>query len=279
MRRYFSAVRRFGLLLPAASLLAFSYAALSPLAKRAFSFDFYPTELAPGQPGIKNRSLGVNFFKGGPGLMTLGTASAGFTAPFTDSGREPAGGSCLSNDSNHICIGLKYVVYQDSANKPVLSEAQARRMVSGLNSLWGKCNMSFTLDKYVPVKPAEHGFSYQTANYSDLTAIRQTFMEDESLLVVTTGNWNRSGSLGTTGANAWTSLPGDGPYGVIMESPVGTNANLLAHEMGHYLNLLHVNDDVAMMNPVIYGRSTSIYESQCQTARSAALYFWPKMMR
>ena len=65
----------------------------------------------------------------------------------------------------------------------------------------------------------------------------------------------------------------------MIERPVGTNGNLVAHELGHYLNLLHVSDSNALMNPIIYARSNRVYSSECETARSAALYFWSRMIR
>ena len=63
-----------------------------------------------------------------------------------------------------------------------------------------------------------------------------------------------------------------------LEHPVDQSANLIAHELGHYLNLGHVSDTYAMMNPIIYARSVNLYASQCSTARSAARYYWRDMM-
>lgn len=190
-----------------------------------------------------------------------------------------SGTGCHNEDPNHICLALKYVVFKDGSGTPVVSQEQAQKVVADMNDTWKQCNLSFQIDKYMPVNPADHGIAFGIANYTDLTKIRNTFQDSSTLLVATTGKWNRSGSLGQTGANAWTSLPGGGPYGAILESTVGTNANLIAHELGHYLNLSHVSDTNALMNPVIYSYSESLYSSQCQTARSAALYFWAKMIR
>jgi hypothetical protein len=74
-------------------------------------------------------------------------------------------------------------------------------------------------------------------------------------------------------------LPGGPPYGAILEQPVGTFPNIVAHELGHYMNLDHVSDTSDLMNPIIYSTSTSIYPSQCNTTRSADNYFWTKMLR
>ena len=187
---------------------------------------------------------------------------------------------CHSSDPHHICLGLKYVVYVDpvSANA-FLNRQEAQNVVGELNSVWRQCNISFQIDQYLAVNPSKFGTSYRTASYPDLTEIRHAFGEDKTILVVTTSEWSRDGTLGKSGANAWTSMPGGPPYGTIIERPVGHNANLVAHELGHYLNLLHVRDTSDLMNPVIYNYSQTIHGSQCKTARAAALYFWSPMLR
>ena len=60
---------------------------------------------------------------------------------------------------------------------------------------------------------------------------------------------------------------------------MGTFGLIIAHELGHYLNLLHVSDSSALMNPVIYSSSKSLYSSQCNTARAAANYYWSRAQR
>jgi hypothetical protein len=72
---------------------------------------------------------------------------------------------------------------------------------------------------------------------------------------------------------------GGGPFGAILERPVASFANIIAHELGHYLNLYHVSDATDIMNPIIYSSSTKLTSSQCATARSAASFFWSKMYR
>jgi hypothetical protein len=42
---------------------------------------------------------------------------------------------------------------------------------------------------------------------------------------------------------------------------------------------MHVGDPSDLMNPVIFSRSTGIYPSQCDAARSTAGYYWAKMYR
>ena len=190
-----------------------------------------------------------------------------------------AGSGCHNADPNHICLAVKYVAFADSNDQPAVTTEQGVSNFEAINQVWKQCNISFQIEDYFPIKPSRVSIPYNIANYSDLTDIRETFADDKTLLVVTTGTWDRSGSLGQTGANAWTSLPGGGPYGAILEKPVATYANIIAHELGHYLNLNHVSNEADIMNPIIYTRSTQLDPDQCATARSAALYFWTKMIR
>jgi hypothetical protein len=187
-----------------------------------------------------------------------------------------AGTGCDSDDPKHICLAVKYVTYEDSAGTPTLTEDEVRSNLKGINALWSQCNVSFALKRYASVDPSDYGLLYQPTTQSSLNTIRSKLNDGDSLLVVSTATW--AGSLGAGSANAWTMLPGGGPYGVVLERPVDDNANLIAHELGHYLNLDHVSDSYAMMSPVIYERSENIYDSQCATARSAAKYFWSDMI-
>ena len=184
-----------------------------------------------------------------------------------------------TGDPYLIDLGLKYVVFKDTAGIPALSESELQEMISKINSVWGRCHIRFTIDQFLTVQPQDYGLSYQTANFRDLDHIRTTFSDDKTLLTVLTGAWNRGGTLGSSSANAWTSMPGGKPYGIIMEKPVRTNANLLAHELGHYLNLNHLTDAVDLMNPIIYSTSVFISENQCRSARFTALSYWAKAFR
>jgi hypothetical protein len=189
------------------------------------------------------------------------------------------GTGCHTDDPEHICLGIKYVAFRDAQGAPVMPEEKLPSVMSVVNRLWKQCDLSFQIDEYLAVDPADFGFRFDTATYSELTQLRKRFEDRHTLLIVATGKWDRSGSIGATSANAWTNLPGAGPYGVVLEQPVSGFAPIVAHELGHYLNLLHVSDESAVMNPVIYNRSTGFYASECDTARAAAKYFWSDTVR
>lgn len=191
----------------------------------------------------------------------------------------PIGESCSSGDPNKLCLAIRYVAYQNGGGDPTVSESEAIENIRKVNRVWEACEIQFQIDEYIPVAPGDYDLKYRTANSSELSAIRRAFASARALLVTTTGAWDRAGTLGRTGANAWTSMPGAGPFGVVMEEPVATYSNIIGHELGHYLNLGHTSDKANLMNPIIYTSSTKIYQSQCTEARSAAAFFWKRMLR
>jgi hypothetical protein len=190
-----------------------------------------------------------------------------------------SGETCVTGDKNHICLGIKYAVYQNGNNGAILSEQEAIENVKGINDLWKQCNVGFQIDQFSQVEPERNSLNYEPGNLEELPQIRSQLGGEDTLLVVTTGQWNRRGTLGNTGANAWTSLPGDFPFGVVLEQSVATFSNIIAHELGHYLNLLHVGDSGNLMNPIIYPDSNRIASDQCELSRTTALSSWIRMVR
>lgn len=189
------------------------------------------------------------------------------------------GPSCQSGDPERLCVALKYVVYSNKDGKTVVSQEQAAANVAKINKAWDQCGIAFQIDDYSPVNPVDLGLTYATANMSELNSIRSALQANDKLLIVTTGQWDRSGSLGNTGANAWTTMPGDRLDGAILEAEVSTSALVIAHEIGHYLNLDHVSDKSDLMNPVIYDNSEKLMPSQCASAREAVDNYWREMKR
>jgi hypothetical protein len=198
--------------------------------------------------------------------------------PVGSGGGQPIGTGCHNTDGTHICLGLKYVAYNNGSQATV-SQAAAIADVSGINNIWAQCNIAFQIDQYQAINPGDDGFNFDPANIEEFDPIRGKLNDGKTLLVVTTGTWNRSGDLGNSGANAWTNLPGTSPYGAILEQPVGTFPNIVAHELGHYLNLNHISDQSDLMNPIIYDSSINLSAVQCDAARSAASAVWTSMLR
>lgn len=218
-----------------------------------------------------------------PSAAAPAPANAKAAPPATKPSPAPVGAlvgpSCKGGDANHICLALKYVAYDDGTGKPVASQADALTNLQTINKEWAQCDIGFQIEEYDAITPKDYGFNFSPANTDELDPIRTQLSNDHTMLVVTTGTWDRSGSLGDTGANAWTNMPGDGVYGSILEQPVATFALIPAHELGHYMGLVHVADTSDLMNPIIGDTSTTLTPDQCSTARATIPQFWNAMKR
>ena len=182
--------------------------------------------------------------------------------------------SCDSTDPRLICLGLKYIVYEDGSLNSETGSLKAISNVHEVNKIWEPCQIRFSIRDYALIKPSEYGLKQKTSDYQQLQEIRKVFQpkshERNNLLLVVTDNWNRSGSLGNSWANAWTNLPGESLLGSVLERHVGDDITIIAHELGHYLSLDHEADWKNLMNPLIFENSRTLDRSQCASARWAA---------
>lgn len=204
------------------------------------------------------------------------------TVPRVASIAEGMGESCRSRDSFYtetLCLGVDYVTYREELEQDKEIENQILLQIEEVNRIWKVCEIQFQVDHHIPVDPAELQLNHRIAEFMELSEIRKLFATDSELLVVLTGKWDRSGSLGVQLANAWTTLPGDGLYGVIMERPMGMQPHLLAHELGHYLGLTHTDHGSELMYPIIYPNSITLTPDQCVSVRAAIQKHWQKMLR
>ena len=184
---------------------------------------------------------------------------------------------CKDSDTTHLCVALNYVVYDGTGGQPLISQAQATQNVQSINTVWAQCNVQFYLENFVAANPATYGLDAQPSTSDELATVRTEFTDATRLTVVTTGQW--TGDLGAQPANGWTEMPSVGPFGSVIEQSVATIPNLIAHELGHYLNLVHVTDQYDVMNPVVYSNSLNLTDDQCSMARATAISFWGSMLR
>ena len=184
---------------------------------------------------------------------------------------------CGDSDPTHLCVAVKYAVFQDSSGVPIVSPSQAAQNVDGVNSIWTQCHVQFYLEKFAEVDPGSYSIPFQPGSPDDLQSVRQALDESDTLLVATTGQF--TGDLAANPANAWTQMPPVGPFGSTLEQSVGAYPGIIAHELGHYLNLQHVSDQFDVMNPTIYANSLNLTSDQCAMARATAISFWGAALR
>ena len=194
------------------------------------------------------------------------------TTHFSAGTKAALGDSCNSSDPKALCLGLRYVSYKDPDGRAVTSPELAASNILTVNSIYKTCGIQFQIDEYKAVDPITLGIAYGADSVNQLEQIRNTFGFDDSLLVVQTGPW------GTT-KNAWTAMPGTGTYGAVLEASVADYPNILAHELGHYLNLDHVDDVSNLLDAIIYPNSTNLTSDQCETMRAAVTQYWGRMTR
>ena len=187
---------------------------------------------------------------------------------------KPAAESCRNKDPEHLCIGLKYVAYKSAEGVPTATPAEALQLTLAMNAVWSQCGIAFQLERYQAVDPVEKGLLYNTGGFGDQDAIRAAFDDDIRFVIIATGPWNRGNNT-----VAWTQAPGGAHYGVVADQGVATDANVMAHELGHYLSLDHVQNPADLMSPVVYPNSNSLDPSQCAAARNSGLNYWPHMSR
>ncbi|MCM2279904.1 MAG: M10 family metallopeptidase domain-containing protein [Oligoflexia bacterium] len=166
-----------------------------------------------------------------------------------------------------VTLALKFVEYTDSAGKPVLSQEALAAMTEKMNGIFAPCGVRLVLEEVQNVEPTNFGLTYSLDSLSSLDRIRAQFDNPKQLVVVNTGEWNHN-NVGS--ANAWTTMPGESPSGAVIEAPVADFAEIVAHELGHYLSLDHVSDQSNLMNPVIYSSSRGLDAGQCEALRQSA---------
>jgi hypothetical protein len=176
----------------------------------------------------------------------------------------------LSENHRSLTLALKFVEFIHPDGTPVLGVDKADAIAQELARLFSVCNIQFRLEQYFAVRPSDYGLSYRVAAVSDMRRIRQSFDDPRHLVIIDTGGWDH---LKMGAPNAWTAMPGDSPSGAVVEGSVVTFAGIVAHELGHYLSLNHVQNSHNLMNPIIYRTSTELTPDQCMSVRTTAMKY------
>ena len=200
-----------------------------------------------------------------PVFMLLALASSGFAA---DTRVLPAT-QVLAADVEPVTIALRYLAFKDPRQgKAVIDESAVARMVSRMNQVWAQCQVSFRLDDYAALDPARYGARFNPANFAELDRLREATRDTRYLTMISTGKWDRSGDLGDSGSNCYSSFPSDSADGIVCEARVAANPLLHAHEAGHWLNLKHTKGR-DLMNHFVGATNDVLTHDQCVLARSA----------
>lgn len=189
----------------------------------------------------------------------------------------------VAGSSDMLTIAVHYVSFRDGSGAPVVDEGAARSVVENISNYWRQCNIQFSIESFDAIDPTSVGARYNPSNYSELDNMRTAMQNGNSLLMIATGTWNRSGTLGNSGSNCYSSFPGDAAEGVVCEQKSSAKDFMLAHESGHWLNLRHTNDpstdavddtnsgNVALnlMDHVVAASHDELTPGQCYRAREA----------
>jgi hypothetical protein len=214
-------------------------------------------------------------------LVALCSLAAPSTAVPRIAGSRPStltgGESCRSNDPRKLCFAIRYVSYRDESGVAVANRKMAIEQVRKANALWAQCGIAFELENYETADPRRHGLRFGEESERETYEIRRRFARPSSLLVVVTGEWSSY-------AVAWTEPPGFETHGTILSSEVASDPEILAHELGHYLNLDHPVSQprewrANLMNWRVYPDSRRLTQAQCARARKAGTTSWKSARR
>jgi hypothetical protein len=247
-----------------------------------------PGRIAPFGGKLYLAGLALAFFSTACGQSPQTLASPPpYTGKTVDASTLASIGTTCRSGGSTQCLAIRYIVFQSPdptpqaspAFVPVVSQEVILNNLTTINQIWQSCGIQFEIEEFGAVSPEDYGIKSNPSTFTDLDQIRGAFGSNSQLLVVTTDPWDRTGTLGQTSANGWTTLPLAPPYGTILEQVVGDYPFLIAHELGHYLNLLHVSDYLDLMNPLVYSDSVSLSASQCSGAEAAIQAYWTVMLR
>ncbi len=136
------------------------------------------------------------------------------------------------------------VLKPDATSAPAASASKAREWLVGATQVWHQCGVLIQAVSQQEADASALGLPYSPATFADMRAVKNHFRDPAKMTVILTGPWNRDPGSELEGDNSWAygSAPGVLSQGIIAEQRAADRPVLLAHEQGHFLNLLHVDD-------------------------------------
>ncbi|MBI3554720.1 MAG: hypothetical protein HY074_00480 [Deltaproteobacteria bacterium] len=183
-----------------------------------------------------------------------------------------------------VVIAVRYLDFRDPKTGKAISDAESvNTMVNEVSEVWAQCQVGFRLEAYDAIDPRQYGTGFSPVSFAELDHLREATENKRYLTMIGTGAWNRSGNLGHSGSNCYSSFPRDAADGIVCEAKVAKNPILHAHEAGHWLNLKHTNDPASdgvadttaqnsehdLMNHFVAPGNRLLTPGQCQRAREA----------
>jgi hypothetical protein len=194
--------------------------------------------------------------------------------------------NAVASDSpppGHLEVNVHYIAFRDATGQAITDENTVNAALDHASKEWAQCDIGFKLEKFEAVDPSVLASRYSPANYNELDIMRQRGQSNHDLLIVGTGPWDRSGDLGDSGSNCYSTFPGDSAQGIVCERSQASSPMMLSHESGHWMNLMHPDDpsndgsdgtkandiSINLMNHMVAPDNTQLLPQQCQRARAA----------
>lgn len=200
-----------------------------------------------------------------------------------------ADGAFAACPRGHACLGVQIDYLASSPKVPGQKLHDLPRMMEvektfkKVNRIWAPCRITFQPEKQWMVDPAEHGlWPLKAGSISDLQVIIASLWDPRFLEVLVLGKTLDSDGISFAGF-AISSI-GDytekDPSGVVIRDVHVNDGMVLAHELGHLLNLQHTDRDNALMQPKHSSDSdTELNAAECEIAQARIQYRFRSAIR
>lgn len=137
-------------------------------------------------------------------------------------------------------IALGVAIYALSiGSAPAVSRTEAESWFEGATRIWNQCGVRLQFEQYKMINAELASLPYQPKNQADLEKIRRSVFESDYVNISVTGEWQGAPFAASA---AYTNFPNASLLGTVAQIAATKTPTLLAHELGHYFNLLHVDD-------------------------------------